>query len=168
MIGDVSATTTVESSALTLSCPKLTKCLTVLLEVCRREVVHLVILQERIDLHARPEAKDPAKLCGCKGVRSICFECETFKRCAGKVVPPGSEFLHDVFGQFQCNLFSRAFRPIVASSGRPDPYMFPREDGIILGGTHERGNWDLQPNAAAQARILEGDEKVFRGMAAAA
>jgi glycine/D-amino acid oxidase-like deaminating enzyme len=37
------------------------------------------------------------------------------------------------------------------------PYhVFPRSDGIVLGGTFERGVWDLQPNAETTARILQG------------
>jgi D-amino-acid oxidase len=46
----------------------------------------------------------------------------------------------------------------------PDLYMFPRKDGILLGGTHERGVWDLEPNREAEARILEGHAQVFREM----
>ena len=48
----------------------------------------------------------------------------------------------------------------------PDLYMFPRRDGILLGGTHERGNWDMQPNREAEARIVAGHAAVFRGMRA--
>mgnify|MGYP001192676816 CR=1 FL=1 len=33
-------------------------------------------------------------------------------------------------------------------------YMFPRPDGIVLGGTFERGVWDATPQAADIARIL--------------
>ncbi len=40
---------------LSLFCTKLTECLTILLEVCRREVVHFVLLQGGIHLHARLE-----------------------------------------------------------------------------------------------------------------
>jgi D-amino-acid oxidase len=45
-----------------------------------------------------------------------------------------------------------------------DLYMFPRRDGILLGGTHERGNWDLEPNREAEARILAAHAEIFRGM----
>ncbi|HEY6391467.1 MAG TPA: FAD-dependent oxidoreductase [Bryobacteraceae bacterium] len=48
----------------------------------------------------------------------------------------------------------------------PGLYMFPRRDGILLGGTHERGNWDMQPNREAEARIVAGHAAVFRGMRA--
>jgi glycine/D-amino acid oxidase-like deaminating enzyme len=40
-------------------------------------------------------------------------------------------------------------------------YMMPRRDGIILGGTHDRGVWDLAPDAAATQRILAGNAKLF-------
>lgn len=45
-----------------------------------------------------------------------------------------------------------------------DLYMFPRRDGIVLGGTHERGVETLEPNREAEQRILEGHKKVFTGM----
>ncbi len=45
-------------------------------------------------------------------------------------------------------------------------YMFPRRDGILLGGTHEMGNWDMQPNREAEARIIATHAEVFRNMRA--
>jgi D-amino-acid oxidase len=33
-------------------------------------------------------------------------------------------------------------------------YMFPRKDGIILGGTTDKGNWSLEPNRKEGDRIL--------------
>jgi glycine/D-amino acid oxidase-like deaminating enzyme len=36
-------------------------------------------------------------------------------------------------------------------------YMFPRADGIVLGGTFERGNWSLEADEGTTARILEGN-----------
>jgi len=44
-----------------------------------------------------------------------------------------------------------------------DLYMFPRSDGILLGGTHERGVWTFDPDPVAKARILEGHRKIFGG-----
>lgn len=35
-------------------------------------------------------------------------------------------------------------------------YMFPRKDGIILGGTFERGDWSTEPDDQESARILKG------------
>ena len=43
-------------------------------------------------------------------------------------------------------------------------YMFPRKDGILLGGTHERGVWTLEPNPAAAERIIEAHVKIFGAM----
>jgi glycine/D-amino acid oxidase-like deaminating enzyme len=45
-----------------------------------------------------------------------------------------------------------------------DLYMMPRRDGILLGGTHERGNWNAEPDAEARERILEGHQKLFASM----
>ena len=42
-----------------------------------------------------------------------------------------------------------------------DLYMFPRRDGIVLGGTHTRGDWSLEPDLAAKSRILAAHAKVF-------
>ena len=42
-----------------------------------------------------------------------------------------------------------------------DLYMFPRRDGIVLGGTHVRGDWSLEPDIAAKSRILTGHARVF-------
>src|SRR5262249_35870033 len=41
-----------------------------------------------------------------------------------------------------------------------DFYMFPRQDGIVLGGTHVRGDWSLQPDPVAKSRILAGHARV--------
>ncbi|HVR71937.1 MAG TPA: FAD-dependent oxidoreductase [Vicinamibacteria bacterium] len=40
-------------------------------------------------------------------------------------------------------------------------YMFPRRDGILLGGTFERGEWSLTPDPAAAERILQGHMALF-------
>ena len=45
-----------------------------------------------------------------------------------------------------------------------DFYMFPRTDGILLGGTHEPGVWTLEPDAAAKQRIISGNARIFREM----
>ena len=49
--------------------------------------------------------------------------------------------------------------------GPGDLYMMPRQDGIVLGGTHERGEWSLEPNAAESARILRGHQALFAALA---
>lgn len=43
-------------------------------------------------------------------------------------------------------------------------YMFGRRDGIVLGGTFERGQWSLEPDPGAIARILEGHKSIFDSM----
>ena len=45
-----------------------------------------------------------------------------------------------------------------------DLYMFPRRDGILLGGTHERGVWSLDVNTEAMGRILDGHRRFFSRM----
>lgn len=45
--------------------------------------------------------------------------------------------------------------------GPGDLYMMPRQDGIILGGTHERGEWSLEPNPVESERILRGQQELF-------
>jgi D-amino-acid oxidase len=45
-----------------------------------------------------------------------------------------------------------------------DLYMFPRRDGILLGGTHERHVWSTEPNADAAARIIDGHRRFFAEM----
>lgn len=45
-------------------------------------------------------------------------------------------------------------------------YMFPRTDGILLGGTMEHGEWSLEVNEEARARVLEGHRAFFAGMKA--
>ena len=43
-------------------------------------------------------------------------------------------------------------------------YMFPRRDGIMLGGTFERGVETLEPNPEASQRILAGHQRIFSSM----
>ena len=45
-----------------------------------------------------------------------------------------------------------------------DLYMFPRRDGIVLGGTHVRGDWSLQPDLVAKNQILRGHSRLFSGL----
>ena len=49
-----------------------------------------------------------------------------------------------------------------------DLYMFPRRDGIVLGGTFERGVATLEPDPAAADRILAGHAKFFSTLPGAA
>jgi glycine/D-amino acid oxidase-like deaminating enzyme len=43
-------------------------------------------------------------------------------------------------------------------------YMFPRSDGILLGGTFEYHNWDLTPDPAQTLRILNDHRAFFTAM----
>jgi len=43
-------------------------------------------------------------------------------------------------------------------------YMFPRADGILLGGTFERGQWDATPQPEAIARIVASHQRLFAGL----
>jgi glycine/D-amino acid oxidase-like deaminating enzyme len=43
-------------------------------------------------------------------------------------------------------------------------YMFPRADGILLGGTYERGQWDAQPQEVDIDRIIASHQRLFAGL----
>jgi D-amino-acid oxidase len=43
-------------------------------------------------------------------------------------------------------------------------YMFSRRDGVALGGTHEMGDWNLEPDLATKAAILAKQAKLFDEM----
>ena len=43
-------------------------------------------------------------------------------------------------------------------------YMFSRRDGVVLGGTHEMGDWNLQPDMVTKAAILTKQAKLFDDM----
>ncbi|HET9355147.1 MAG TPA: FAD-dependent oxidoreductase [Sphingomicrobium sp.] len=43
-------------------------------------------------------------------------------------------------------------------------YMFPRNDGILLGGTFERGEWDPTPQPDSIARIIARHQRLFGGL----
>ena len=48
--------------------------------------------------------------------------------------------------------------------GRRGLYMFPRSDGILLGGTFERDQWSLTPDPVETRRIVEGHRNFFSAM----
>ena len=50
--------------------------------------------------------------------------------------------------------------------GNSDLYMFPRPDGVALGGTHQTGNWSLDVDAEAKARVLRDQARFFDAMRA--
>jgi D-amino-acid oxidase len=45
-----------------------------------------------------------------------------------------------------------------------DYYMFPRRDGIVLGGTHDRDEWRLEADPAVTDRILANHRAIFEQM----
>jgi glycine/D-amino acid oxidase-like deaminating enzyme len=45
-----------------------------------------------------------------------------------------------------------------------DLYMMPRADGILLGGTHERGEWSLDVNKDAMDRVVRGHQQFYQTM----
>jgi glycine/D-amino acid oxidase-like deaminating enzyme len=47
-------------------------------------------------------------------------------------------------------------------------YMFPRADGIILGGTFERNDWSTTPDPATIAAIVESHRELMAGFRCAA
>jgi hypothetical protein len=40
--------------------------------------------------------------------------------------------------------------------------MFPRTDGIVLGGTFQHGDWSTAIDLATQTRILAAHQALFR------
>lgn len=48
--------------------------------------------------------------------------------------------------------------------GPDDLYMFPRRDGIVLGGSHERGIWSTDPEPEVLERTLRGNAALFSSM----
>ncbi len=48
--------------------------------------------------------------------------------------------------------------------GPGDIYMFPRRDGILLGGSHERDVWTTDPDPATSERILRENAALFDSM----
>lgn len=52
--------------------------------------------------------------------------------------------------------------------GPGDIYMFPRHDGVLLGGTHDRDVWDTSIDPAVTERILRENAALFGSMRAKA
>ena len=51
--------------------------------------------------------------------------------------------------------------------GPGDIYMFPRHDGVLLGGSHDRGVWDVSVDPLVTERILRESAALFGSMRAA-
>ncbi len=47
-------------------------------------------------------------------------------------------------------------------------HMLSRSDGIILGGTNERGEWSLEPNEDERRRVVDGHMELFNAMGSSA
>lgn len=43
-------------------------------------------------------------------------------------------------------------------------YMFPRRDGIILGGTFDRNRWSLEPDAEQSTSLLDAHAELMKGL----
>jgi D-amino-acid oxidase len=52
--------------------------------------------------------------------------------------------------------------------GPGDIYMFPRHDGVLLGGTHDRDVWDTSVDPTVTERILRENAALFGSMSARA
>jgi D-amino-acid oxidase len=72
----------------------------------------------------------------------------------------GDRELHPVRGQLAILLPQPEVRYAFAGSAG---YMFPRADGILLGGTFEPDEWDLTPEPATIERILASHKELFGG-----
>ena len=72
----------------------------------------------------------------------------------------GDQELHPLRGQLAILLPQPEVR--YALSGGPG-YMFPRPDGIILGGTAERDVFDPNPDPATIARMIARHKRFFDG-----
>lgn len=70
----------------------------------------------------------------------------------------GDQELQPIRGQLAILLPQPEVR--YAFAGDPG-YMFPRADGILLGGTFERDVWDTTPDPADIARILRSHQRFF-------
>ena len=73
----------------------------------------------------------------------------------------GDEELEPVRGQLTFLLPQGDVDYIVIAGGL---YMFPRRDGILLGGTFEHGDWSLEVNEETRQRIVAGHRELFQGM----
>jgi len=72
----------------------------------------------------------------------------------------GDQQLEPVRGQLEVLLPQPEIDYCYLSSG----YMFPRRDGIILGGTFDHGDWSLAPNPEQTSGILEAHAEIMKGV----
>lgn len=74
----------------------------------------------------------------------------------------GDEELMPIKGQLTVLLPEPEVDYIMVYSGL---YMMPRKDGILLGGTHERNEWSLEPNPTEMQRVMSGHQDFYEEMA---
>jgi D-amino-acid oxidase len=73
----------------------------------------------------------------------------------------GDEELEPVKGQLTFLLPQPEVDYITIRAGL---YMFPRRDGILLGGTFDHGVWSLDVDEAVRQRMVAGHRALFEGM----
>ena len=73
----------------------------------------------------------------------------------------GDEELIPVRGQLEFLVPQPEIAYMYLSSGL---YMFPRRNGILLGGTFEQGNWSTEPDPATTRRLLAGHRDLAERM----
>jgi D-amino-acid oxidase len=74
------------------------------------------------------------------------------------------QLLFPIKGQLTFVLPQEEIDYITITDGATSTYMFPRSDGILLGGTYEYNNWDLTPDPAETRRILNQQGAFFKAM----
>jgi glycine/D-amino acid oxidase-like deaminating enzyme len=72
----------------------------------------------------------------------------------------GDEELTPVRGQLEVLLPQPEIDYCYLSSG----YMFPRRDGIVLGGTWDHDDWSLKPDPEQAAGILQAHMEIMKGL----
>jgi len=72
----------------------------------------------------------------------------------------GDQQLEPVRGQLEVLLPQPEIDYCYLSSG----YMFPRRDGIVLGGTFDHGDWSLAPKPQQTMGILEAHAEIMKGL----
>lgn len=73
----------------------------------------------------------------------------------------GDEELEPVRGQLSVLAVQPAIDYVTLHRDR---YMFPRSDGIVLGGTFQHGDYDLAPDAATERRVVADHAAFFDAM----
>jgi D-amino-acid oxidase len=72
----------------------------------------------------------------------------------------GDQQLEPVRGQLEVLLPQPEIDYCYLASG----YMFPRRDGIVLGGTFDHGDWSLAPKPEQTEWILESHAEIMKGL----